>query len=102
MNISTEAQRVIQTLTQSGHIIANTNETIYHDGYDSDGPLSDIWDLYITCIDAIGQTHQMTYHRENWFDAGGDEGYMLTLLEGVGAVGAAVGVGAGCGPPAGA
>ena len=42
-------------------------ETLDHDGYDSDGPESDLWDLYIFFIDEKGDVKVDFYHWENWF-----------------------------------
>ena len=44
-------------------------EFLSHDGYDKDGPESDIWTLYV-CVEDL-QTSSYTYYRyeaENWFD----------------------------------
>jgi hypothetical protein len=37
-------------------------EFLSHDGYDGDGPVSDIWDLFVF------EEKIFHYHRENWFN----------------------------------
>ena len=48
------------------------NENVSHDGYDSHGPVSDLWDLSIT-YKKDGKLMTDTYHRENWFNGFVDE-----------------------------
>jgi hypothetical protein len=45
-------------------------ELLTHDGYDEEGPKSDIWTLYV-CVEHL-QTSSYTYYcysAENWFDS---------------------------------
>ena len=41
-------------------------EDLYHDGYDEQGPKSDLWDLYIISLEH-GKYIYYNYHWENWF-----------------------------------
>ena len=45
-----------------------------HDGYDENGPKSDLWDLYLTDIET---SSVRIYHRENWWGGGDMEEYVL-------------------------
>ena len=51
-------------------------EELYHDGYDSDGPKSDLYDLWI-----LEKTYDdyilYFYHYENWFHPNDDKQYKL-------------------------
>jgi hypothetical protein len=48
-------------------------EVMDHDGYDSQGPKSDLWDLYVVLVRESDETSVVQhYHRENWYLRGGD------------------------------
>lgn len=53
--------------------ILNVKETLSHDGYDSLGPESNLWDLYI--VDSNSKTHH--YHREYWFQGFDNDKYQI-------------------------
>jgi hypothetical protein len=42
-------------------------EILDHDGFDSMGPTSDLWDLYLICREENGEMMVIQYHREEWF-----------------------------------
>jgi len=79
-------------LSRAGRHIANkfplddsslAFEVLGHDGYDSDGPKSDLWDLYIIHLDSSTVD---VYHREDWYTGSAgpyqlvDSGLSLNLL----------------------
>lgn len=47
-----------------------------HDGYDEDGPESDLWDLIIVHKKG-GKIFTSIWHRENWFIKDVDDEYFL-------------------------
>ena len=60
--LSKEALDMIASLREPPSVVAV--ETLEHDGYDEEGPKSDIWDLYLVHRD----TRRVTlYHREDWY-----------------------------------
>jgi len=42
-------------------------ELLDHDGFDSMGPTSDLWDLYLISREESGEMVVKQYHREEWF-----------------------------------
>jgi hypothetical protein len=65
-NVSTPGQTILESIDPSEKIVAYLEE-LSHDGYDRDGPESDIWDLFlITLKDEYYVFH--FYHWENWFE----------------------------------
>jgi len=64
--LSSEAREVLEKIKKGcveGRAIV-AMETLEHDGYDEDGPKSNLWDLYV--IDKATRIVQI-YHREDWF-----------------------------------
>ena len=65
-NVTTPGQKILESINPSEKIVAYLEE-LSHDGYDRDGPESDIWDLFlITLKDEYYVFH--CYHWENWFE----------------------------------
>ena len=68
MILSTEAQRLlshIQSTTKEG--VISVVEDLHHDGYDAEGPESDLWDFYVIFKDDAKEYRVDVYHREDWF-----------------------------------
>ena len=43
-------------------------ETLEHDGYDEDGPTSNLWDLYLVQVESTDEKSVVWhFHREEWF-----------------------------------
>ena len=63
-----EAKNIIKTY---GNNIYNYHESVTHDGYDLQGPVSDLWDLLIF-YNKDGNVMVDSYHRENWFNGHND------------------------------
>lgn len=61
-HVSQEGRRVLETLHLDDGVVVF--ETLGHDGYDAEGPESDLWDLYLIRPET-GTVE--AYHRENWF-----------------------------------
>jgi hypothetical protein len=65
--------------------LVNYYEKVDHDGFNSYGPKSILWDLYIFYLDDTGCTMVDFYHREEWFLSGEQEKYlwcgMYNLME---------------------
>ena len=57
--------------------LIHVKEHLSHDGYDRDGPKSDLWDLYF--IGKKDETYTLySYHYEIWYYSGNNEtGYSL-------------------------
>jgi len=67
--LSKEALDMIASLPKQPVVAV---ETLEHDGYDEEGPKSDIWDLYLVHRD----TRRVTlYHREDWYSWGTQRDY---------------------------
>ena len=52
-------------------------ETLEHDGYDEDGPTSNLWDLYLVQVESTDEKSVIWhFHREEWFgwNTQGDQG----------------------------
>ena len=68
--LSKEALDMIASLPEQLSVVAV--ETLEHDGYDEEGPKSDIWDLYLV----HRETRRVTlYHREDWYSWGTQREY---------------------------
>jgi hypothetical protein len=64
--LSSEAREILKTIqkgSEKGRVMVAV-ETLEHDGYDEDGPRSNLWELYV--IDKATRIVQI-YHREDWF-----------------------------------
>lgn len=63
--ISEEGINTIKRFARENNIIQNVIvwETKYHDGFNREGPESDIWNLYIEY-----QNRVYKFHREDWYD----------------------------------
>lgn len=73
--LTTPAQTILEKLEPSEKVVTYLEE-ITHDGYDQDGPLSDIFDLFfITLKDDYYVFY--AYHREDWFHGKVDKEYEL-------------------------
>ncbi len=68
-NISSCAKDIIRK-NHEKHDIISVYELLSHDGYDIDGPESDIYDLFVIVKnnDMSGIYEYYHYHRENWFN----------------------------------
>ena len=67
-SLTTPAKNILATLHQDEKVIA-IQEDLSHDGYDKDGPESDLWDLdFIT--QKNGEYIYYSCHWENWFHKG--------------------------------
>lgn len=64
--LSKQAQTLIDNSFNDNTII-EYDETIDHDGYDEDGPESNLWDLYII-TEENNQLFYYYYHWEDWFN----------------------------------
>lgn len=51
-------------------------EDLNHDGYDEDGPESNIWDLYIYYETPEGLRVIDNWHWEDWYSTIGEQGYL--------------------------
>jgi len=73
-NISSCAKDFISENHMNDDIIY-VSEEISHDGYDIDGPESDIYDLFVIVKnnDMSGIYDYYHYHRENWFNGGKED-----------------------------
>ena len=74
-SLTTEGKRVCETLPeQERKSIVCLHESISHDGYDEDGPESDLYDLLI--LQKNEEKYMVScYHRENWYTGGEPEEY---------------------------
>jgi len=63
--------------TRFGKII-NIRQKLDHDGYDRDGPKSNLYDLSII-FEKNGHQSILVYHREYWYRGEDDEPYTLGL-----------------------
>jgi len=61
-HVSEEGGRVLERFRLDDGVVVF--ETLQHDGYDADGPQSDLWDLYLIWPET-GTVE--AYHREDWF-----------------------------------
>jgi hypothetical protein len=61
--------------------IIDYKEKLDHDGYDKDGPESDLWDLFIMYTSKVSGEDVLDfvdwYHWENWFTKDTVKGYTL-------------------------
>lgn len=53
------------------HVIS-FRETRGHDGYDAEGPKSDLWDFFVIALEN-GEHVYYNYHWENWFQGDPEE-----------------------------
>lgn len=65
-NVSTPGQKILESIDPSEKIVAYLEE-LSHDGYDRDGPESDIWDLFLITLKDEYYVFNF-YHWENWFE----------------------------------
>lgn len=72
--ISDEGVRVLKTLSKDKNVVA-FREELMHDGFDTDGPLSYLWDLHIITCEK-DQYDYYLYHWEDWF-CGDPEEYTI-------------------------
>jgi hypothetical protein len=56
--------------------LVNYSERVDHDGYDREGPKSNLWDLYVFYQNSRNEMMVDFYHREDWF-SGKEEEYSL-------------------------
>lgn len=73
--MSTVQQKVNKVLDRY-----HTSEAVYHleidhDGYDSDGPESDIYDLYV-----LDKSYVYIYHYEDWFRNNEDDFVIIKVV----------------------
>lgn len=73
-NITIEAEILLENLKKESKIL-DFKEELSHDGYDSEGPESDIWKLTVTILSS-NTLKTLIYDRECWFD-GNYEPYTL-------------------------
>ena len=59
------ADKLIQKSFNDAHIV-DIFETLNHDGYDRDGPESNIWDLHMIVLENDVYTYYR-FHCEDWF-----------------------------------
>jgi hypothetical protein len=74
-NLSTPGQTVLESIDPSEKIVAYLEE-LSHDGYDREGPESDIWDLFLITLKDEYYVFN-AYHWENWFEEGTVKKYEL-------------------------
>lgn len=73
-NLSDQAYSILSYYSNKN--IIYINETLSHDGYDSYGPESDLWDLSI--IKELNNDYIFyDYHWENWFNDNQEKKYEL-------------------------
>jgi len=64
-------KQALEVLSSFEPDVLDVWELLEHDGYDSVGPKSNLWDLYI--VDSKGILHH--FHREWWFQGDDKENY---------------------------
>ncbi len=64
-NVSYEAKNVLKNYRNLE--ILDVKESLSHDGYDMEGPKSNIWDLYITFKNNKNNKITDNWHYEQWF-----------------------------------
>ena len=77
-SITQQGQKVIDTFNEKNIIIMF--EKVSHDGFDEEGPESDLWDLYIL-EKTINDYIMHSYHRENWSIGYKEDYYKLYCLK---------------------
>jgi hypothetical protein len=59
------AKELLETKFKDAYIV-DTYETLSHDGFDYDGPESNLWDLHIIVLEETGYMYY-NFHCEDWF-----------------------------------
>ena len=65
-----------QNMFETKKVFIDCCEVLDHDGYDEDGPQSDLWDLYIIFLNEHGEKKVDYFHREDWYDTDTDIKYI--------------------------
>jgi hypothetical protein len=74
--LSSLAKKVVERATNGYQGVDIVHETLEHDGYDEEGPKSDLWDLYLISIRETNETSTVwQYHREDWYEGKEKEEY---------------------------
>lgn len=74
-NLSKKSKLILSSYYKNYKVI-NVKEKIYHDGYDEDGPESDLYDLYVRYYER-NQLKEDYWHAEEWFTLNCNSNYEL-------------------------
>ena len=66
IDLSDVAISIISNIFENKNLIL-IKEFLAHDGYNRDGPKSNLWDLYIIEYDSTNNFIAYNYHWEDWF-----------------------------------